>query len=130
MKSIVGSRQHDEDFQSAENHTDHLHDQSRIVGGRPRQPNGQAHRAQSRSKFKHGLFQTAPGGQGEEQRSGDKQEKLAAHEANGIGTEFLVNFGSPLCFHEGWRIHTPLGQQLPFHIQTDHPQNQIAPGQL
>ena len=40
VKPIVGSRQHDEDFQSAEDHAHHLYDQGSVVGHWPRQANG------------------------------------------------------------------------------------------
>ena len=112
MKPIVGSRQHDEDFQSAEDHTDHFHNQGSIVGHWPGQPNGQTYRTQGGGKFKHGFFQTAPGSQGEKHCTSEKQEEIAAHEAHRVGAELLVNFGSSLCFHVGGRIHAPLGQQL------------------
>ena len=112
MQPIVGSRQYDEDFQSAKDHADHFHDQGSIVGRWSGQTNGQAHRTQGGGKFKHGLFQTAPGSHGKQQHSGNKQQKVAAHKAHGIGAEFSVNFCSSLGFHIGRGIHTPLGEQL------------------
>ncbi len=74
---------HNEDLQTAQQHTAHLYDQGCIIGHRAGDPNGKANGIQCGRKVKYGLHQRAVCRHGHNQRADHIDHKIGHDKVSG-----------------------------------------------
>lgn len=121
---------HNKDLQPPKEHADHLDNERRVIGGRPRDSNGKTNRAQRRSKIKHGLRQSTARRDGHSKRTDNVDQKILHHKARGVLRNLLVDRGLPRCLHVFRRLDLAVGGDLSLDLQSAKTKRQIHAGEL
>ena len=100
--------EHEEDFQSAQQHACNLHQQRSGAGRRPGQSDGQTHRAQRGRELKHAAGQRRPLRDTKQQRARCKQQQIQRHKARRGAQRGGVHRQPALRAGDGWCAHLVL----------------------